>query len=170
MVYVADQIGAAFEDAVELISRAEGHVVVLGVGTSGTVSRQLVSTLARAGTPSFFVDATEALHGDLGMITARDTVMLVSDSGETKEMIRLLPHLAYLSTPIVALVGNQRSTLADAADVAIELSTRHEAAPAGLLSAVFMLSAIGVGEALAAALREERERNLDGRRPRRRVL
>src|SRR5687768_8713865 len=113
---LADRVDERFALACEVLHDTEGHVVVSGVGKSGIIGRKIASTLASTGTPALFVNAAEAHHGDLGMITSKDTAVLISNSGETDEVIGLLPHLKGLRIPVIAMVGNTESTLARNAD------------------------------------------------------
>src|SRR3989442_7520329 len=116
-----------FLDAVGLILACRGRVVVTGIGKSGHIARKIAATLASTGTPAFFVHAAEASHGDLGMITADDVVLLLSNSGETDELVSLLPHLKRQGARLIALTGNEQSSLAHAADVHLDASVDAEA-------------------------------------------
>jgi arabinose-5-phosphate isomerase len=138
-----------------------GHVVITGIGKSGIIGRKIAATLASTGTPSFFVHPAEAFHGDLGMITERDTVLLVSYSGETEEVVRLLPHLLRLGAPIISLVGALDSTLARAADVAIDVSVEREVCPNNLAPTNSTLAALAMGDALAVSLMRARQFGVD---------
>src|SRR5215470_15578023 len=125
-------LGAAFAAAVELIREAKGRAIVTGLGKSGHIARKLAATLASTGTPAFFVHAAEAGHGDLGMITPDDVVVMLSNSGETDELMLLTPHLKRQGAKIIALTGNQHSSLAQAADVHLDTAVDGEAGPLGL--------------------------------------
>jgi arabinose-5-phosphate isomerase len=153
---LADRIDGAFEEAVALLLGTEGRVVVCGVGKSGQIGRKLASTLASTGTPAFFVNAAEAHHGDLGMITSKDTAVLISNSGETDEVIGLLPHLKGLRIPVIAMVGNTESTLARNADVVLDVSVDREVCPNNLAPTSSTLVTLALGDALAVALIRER--------------
>jgi arabinose-5-phosphate isomerase len=153
---LADRMDRAYARAVQLLLRTRGHVVVLGVGKSGHIGRKIAATLASTGTPSFFVHPTEAFHGDLGMITERDAVVLISCSGETEEVVRLLPHLERAGIPIIALVGKLGSTLSERADVALDVSVEREACPHNLAPTTSTLAALAMGDALAISLMEAR--------------
>ncbi len=153
---LALRVDRNYARAVQLMLRTQGHVVVLGVGKSGHVGRKVAATLASTGTPSFFVHPTEAFHGDLGMITEHDAVLLLSCSGETEEVVRLLPHLERIGVPIVALVGNKESTLAKRADVMLDVSVEREACPHNLAPTTSTLAAMAMGDALAVSLMQAR--------------
>ncbi len=149
---LGDRVDASFGSAVHVLAGVEGHVVVLGVGKSGLIGRKLAATFASTGTPSFFVHAGEAAHGDLGMITDRDAVLLISYSGETREVIDLLPHLRTRTIPTVALVGRPTSTLAQAVDVAIDIGVEREICPHDLAPTSSTVATVAMGDALAVSL------------------
>jgi arabinose-5-phosphate isomerase len=150
------RIDDGFARACELILSGEGRVVVLGVGKSGHIGSKIAATLASTGTPAFFVHPAEAGHGDLGMITANDVVLVLSNSGETDEINRILPVLKRLGNPIVALTGNPASTLAKHADVHLDVSVEEEACPLGLAPTSSTTAALVMGDALAIALLQTR--------------
>jgi arabinose-5-phosphate isomerase len=158
---LADRVDESFGRAIGLMYATPGHVVITGIGKSGIIGRKIAATLASTGTPSFFVHPAEAFHGDLGMITERDTVLLVSYSGETEEVVRLLPHLLRLGAPIISLVGALDSTLARAADVAIDVSVEREACPNNLAPTNSTLAALAMGDALAVSLMRARQFGVD---------
>ena len=145
-----------FAHACELILSTSGRVVVLGVGKSGHIGSKIAATLASTGTPAFFVHPAEASHGDLGMITGDDIVLVLSNSGETDEINRILPVLKRLGNPIVALTGNPGSTLAKHADVHLDVSVEEEACPLGLAPTSSTTAALVMGDALAIALLQTR--------------
>lgn len=151
-----DRIGDAFARACELCLAARGRVVVCGLGKSGHVANKTASTLASTGTPAFFLHAAEASHGDLGMLTADDVLLAISRSGETAELLALLPHLRRLSAPVIAITGNAASTLAQAADAHLDASVSEEACPLNLAPTASSTAALAMGDALAAALLEAR--------------
>jgi arabinose-5-phosphate isomerase len=151
-----DRIDAAFAGACELCLAARGRVVVCGLGKSGHIANKIAATLASTGTPAFFLHAAEAVHGDLGMITAGDVVLVVSHSGETPELLSLLPHLRRLATPVIAITGNTVSALAQAATVHLDASVSEEACPLNLAPTASTTAALAMGDALAAALLEAR--------------
>ena len=127
-----------------------------GIGKSGHVARKLAATLASTGTPAFFVHPTEASHGDLGMITADDVVVMLSNSGETDELVMLMPHLKREGATLVALTGNEQSSLAQAADVHLDAAVDAEACPLGLAPTASTTAALALGDALALALLDAR--------------
>ena len=127
-----ERIDQNFVRACQIILQCQGRVVVIGMGKSGHIGNKIAATLASTGTPAFFVHPGEASHGDLGMITTQDVVMVLSNSGETDEVIALLPVIKRLNTPMISLTGNPDSTLAQAADVNIDVRVDKEACPLGL--------------------------------------
>ncbi|MEX0951587.1 MAG: KpsF/GutQ family sugar-phosphate isomerase [Gammaproteobacteria bacterium] len=151
------RIGADFVRACEYILACRGRIVVTGMGKSGHVGGKIAATLASTGTPAFFVHPGEASHGDLGMITATDVVLALSNSGETNEIIALLPVIKRLGTPLITLTGNAQSTLATTASVNIDVSVEKEACPLGLAPTASTTAALAMGDALAIALLEARE-------------
>ncbi len=153
---LAERLGAPFVAALSLILECRGRVVVSGIGKSGHVARKLAATLASTGTPAFFVHASEAAHGDLGMIAPGDVVVVLSNSGETDELVSLLPHLKREGAAIIALTGNEQSSLAQAADVHLDAAVDAEACPLGLAPTASTTAALALGDALALALLEAR--------------
>jgi len=149
---LAERVDHRFGRAVGLLHSTPGHVIICGMGKSGLIGRKIASTLASTGTPSFFVHPGEAYHGDLGMITDRDTVVLLSYSGETEEVVRLLPHLDRLGVPTLALVGRVDSTIGRFAQVALDVSVEREACPNNLAPTNSTLTALAMGDALSVAL------------------
>jgi arabinose-5-phosphate isomerase len=158
---LAARVDESFGRAVGLMYSTPGHVVITGMGKSGNIGRKVAATLASTGTPSFFLHPAEAFHGDLGMITERDTLLLISYSGETEEVVRLLPHLLRMGTPIISLIGAMDSTLAKAADVAIDVSVAREACPNNLAPTNSTLAAMAMGDALAVSLMRARQFGAD---------
>jgi arabinose-5-phosphate isomerase len=156
IVGLAARLGADFVAAVLLILRCNGRVVVSGIGKSGHIARKLAATLASTGTPAFFVHPAEASHGDLGMITPADVVVMLSNSGETDELVLLTPHLKRQGAKIVALTGNEQSSLAQAADVHIDAAVDAEACPLGLAPTASTTAMLALGDALAIALLDAR--------------
>jgi arabinose-5-phosphate isomerase len=136
--------------------RCRGRVVVSGIGKSGHVARKLAATLASTGTPAFFVHPAEAGHGDLGMITADDVVLMLSNSGETDELMLLAPHLKRQGAKLIALTGNEKSSLAQSADVHLDVAVDAEACPLGLAPTASTTAALALGDALALALLDAR--------------
>jgi arabinose-5-phosphate isomerase len=153
---LSTRIGAAFVATVELILHCKGRVVVCGIGKSGHIGRKLAATLASTGTPAFFVHPTEASHGDLGMITPDDVVIMLSNSGETDELVTLTPHLKREGAKLVALTGNENSSLAQAADLHLDAAVDTEACPLGLAPTASTTAALALGDALAIALLDAR--------------
>ncbi|STX28635.1 arabinose 5-phosphate isomerase [Legionella beliardensis] len=151
---LTQRIDHRFEQACELLLNCQGRVVVTGMGKSGHIANKIASTLSSTGTPSFFLHPGEASHGDLGMITNQDTVIAISNSGHTNEIITLLPLLKRLQIPLIALTGNQDSTLAKAATVSLDISVKQEACPLGLAPTTSTTVSLVMGDALAIALLE----------------
>jgi arabinose-5-phosphate isomerase len=149
---VSDRLGEAFVHACRTCLAARGRVVVIGMGKSGHVARKIAATLASTGTPAFFVHPAEAQHGDIGMVTREDVVLLLSNSGETGEVLAVLPVLKRLGIPLVALTGNPQSSLARAVDVHIDVSVPSEACPLNLAPTASTTAALAMGDALAVVL------------------
>ena len=150
------RLGAPFLAAAQTLFECRGRVVVTGIGKSGHIARKIAATLASTGTPAFFVHAAEASHGDLGMITADDVVLLLSNSGETDELVLLLPHFKRQGARLIALTGNEQSSLAQAADVHLDASVDAEACPLGLAPTASTTAALALGDALALTLLDAR--------------
>ena len=145
-----------FAQACRYMLECRGRIVVTGMGKSGHVGSKIAATLASTGTPAFFVHPGEASHGDLGMFTAQDVVLALSNSGETEELLTILPLLKRLHVPLITLTGNPRSRLAAAADVNIDVSVPQEACPLGLAPTSSTTAALAMGDALAVSLLEAR--------------
>ena len=156
IVALERRLGGAFLAAARVLFGCRGRVVVTGIGKSGHIARKLAATLASTGTPAFFVHAAEANHGDLGMITGDDVVLLLSNSGETDELVSLLPHLKRQGAQVIALTGNEESSLAQAADVHLDASVDTEACPLGLAPTASTTAALALGDALALTLLDAR--------------
>ena len=150
------RLGAPFVAAVEMIINCRGRIVVSGIGKSGHIGRKLAATLASTGTPAFFVHPADASHGDLGMITPDDIVLMLSNSGETDELVALTPHLKREGARLIALTGNEQSSLAQAADVHLDAAVDVEACPLGLAPTASTTAALALGDALALALLDAR--------------
>ena len=146
----------SFIEACRLMLACQGRVVVTGMGKSGHIAGKIAATLASTGTPAFFVHPGEASHGDLGMITATDVVFALSNSGETTEIITILPLIKRLSVPLIAMTGNPKSTLSLAATANINVCVEKEACPLGLAPTASTTAALAMGDALAVALLESR--------------
>jgi len=153
---LTQRIDQHFEKACELLLACKGRIVVSGMGKSGHIGNKIASTFSSTGSPAFFMHPGEASHGDLGMITRQDTVLAISNSGNTHELLILLPLLKRLEVPLITLTGNPESTLAKAADVNIDLSIRQEACPLGLAPTTSTTVALVMGDALAIALLQAR--------------
>ncbi len=153
---LAARIDDYFVQACELMLACVGRIVVLGIGKSGHIGGKIAATLASTGTPAFFVHPAEASHGDMGMITAQDVVVALSNSGETDEILTLLPLIKRLDVPLIALTGNPASTLATMADVHLDVSVVQEACPLGLAPTASTTATLAMGDALAVALLEVR--------------
>ena len=145
-----------FVHACELMLGCQGRIVVIGMGKSGHIGSKIAATLASTGSPAFFVHPGEASHGDLGMITPKDVVMAFSNSGETEEILTILPLIKRLGVPLIALTGNPASRLGRAADVHIDVSVAQEACPLGLAPTSSTTVALVMGDAMAVALLEQR--------------
>ncbi len=150
------RIDEAFTRACRLILACEGRVVVTGMGKSGHVGDKIAATLASTGTPAFFVHPGEASHGDLGMITPKDVVLALSNSGETDELLTILPVIKRQQVPLIALTGRPASRLAQAADAHLDVGVEKEACPLGLAPTASTTAALAMGDALAVALLEAR--------------
>ena len=153
---MAARIGPEFAAAVEVVLRCTGRVVVMGMGKSGHIGRKIAATLASTGTPSMFVHPGEASHGDLGMITAVDVVLAISNSGESEELTVILPPLRRLQVPVIALTGGCQSALALHADVVLDSSVAQEACPLNLAPTASTTAQLAMGDALAVALLDAR--------------
>ena len=158
---LAARLGASFVEAVARLHDCRGRVVVSGLGKSGHIARKLAATLASTGTPALFVHPTEAHHGDLGMIAPGDVVIMISNSGETDELVALVPHLKRQGATIVAITGNETSSLAQAADVRLDAAVDGEAGPLGVAPTASTTAALALGDALALALLDARGFTLD---------
>jgi arabinose-5-phosphate isomerase len=150
------RLDASFDKAVEIFLACTGRVVATGMGKSGIFAQKVSATLASTGQSSFFLHPAEAIHGDLGRIVKGDVVVALSNSGDTDEILALLPWVKRLGAPIVAMTGNPRSPLAQAADVHLDVSIRTEACPLGLAPTASTTAALAMGDALSMALLERR--------------
>lgn len=150
------RLGEEFAEACRLMLACEGRIVVTGMGKSGHVGSKIAATLASTGSPSFFLHPAEAIHGDIGMITARDVVLALSNSGETDELLTILPVIKRLDVPLIALTGNHASTLARHATVTLDVSVPAEACPLNLAPTASTTAALAMGDALAVAMLEAR--------------
>ena len=146
------RIDAHFDAAVEMILACEGRVIMTGMGKSGIVAHKISATLASTGTPSFYLHPAEGIHGDLGMVTGEDVIIALSNSGETGEILNILPSLRRIGAKLIAMVGNSDSTLAKNADVVLNVGVKKEACPLGLAPTSSTTAALAFGDALAMAL------------------
>ena len=146
------RIDRDFERALDLMQQCSGRVVVTGMGKPGFIGRKIAATFASTGTPSFFVHPAEAIHGDLGMITKQDIVIAISNSGETEEITRLLSTIKKIGARLIALTGNQQSTLAENSDVVLNVGLEREACPWNLAPTASTTASLAMGDALALCL------------------
>ncbi|GAB3489176.1 KpsF/GutQ family sugar-phosphate isomerase [Marinomonas epiphytica] len=154
---LSTRINDSFAQAVKMLLSNTGRTIVCGMGKSGLIGKKIAATLASTGTPSFFLHPGEAFHGDLGMIQPQDTLILISYSGETEELMRLLPSLKNFGNPCIALVGNMASTLAKHCDCVLDISVDRETCPNNLAPTTSTTMTAAVGDALAVALMEVRD-------------
>jgi arabinose-5-phosphate isomerase len=147
-----EKLNSDFEKAVEIIFSSRGRVVVTGMGKSGLVGKKIAATLASTGTPAFFLHPAEASHGDLGMVTADDVIVAISNSGETEELVGLIPFLKRFNVRLISMTGNPDSTLSKAAEVTLDVSVKEEACPMGVVPTASTTATLAMGDALAVAL------------------
>lgn len=153
---LADRIDGAFLHALSLILNCHGRVIVCGIGKSGHIGRKIASTLASTGTPAFFVHPAEASHGDLGMITAQDVVITISNSGESMEVLNIVPSIKRQGAKLIAITGKPESTLARDADAHLDAAVAQEACPLNLAPTASTTAVLALGDALAVALLDAR--------------
>jgi arabinose-5-phosphate isomerase len=153
---LVDRLDERFAEAVLLVRGCKGRVIVTGMGKSGIICRKIAATLASTGTPAFFLHPAEAVHGDLGVIQADDVVIAMSYSGETEELTRVLETLKRIGAPLVAMTGDMKSTLAKAANVALDCRVSEEACPMNLVPTASTTAALAMGDALAMAVLVEK--------------
>ena len=153
---IADRIGSEFENAVNSILECKGRLIILGMGKSGLISQKIASTMASTGTPSHFVHPADAFHGDLGMITNEDVVLMISNSGETHELLQIIPPLKKKMIPIIAMVGKKNSTLFNNVNHPLNTSVEKEACTLDLAPTASTTATLAMGDALAVALLESR--------------
>ena len=149
-------LGSDFSKTVDLMKASTGHVVVCGMGKSGIIGRKISATLASTGTPSLFLHPAEAIHGDLGMVRRGDIVLLISYSGSTEEIVRLLPAFKRLDARLIAMTGNPSSIIATSAEISLDISVDREACPLNLAPTTSSLNSLVLGDAIAVALMEAR--------------
>jgi len=153
---LADRIDAQFARAVELILECRGRIITTGIGKSGAIARKIAATFASTGTPSVFLHPAEGVHGDLGMVTAADLVLSLSSSGESDELLAILPALKRLAIPLIAMTGGPDSALARASDIVLEVRVDREACPMNLAPTTSTTAMLALGDALALAVMELR--------------
>ena len=149
---LARTVGRNFEKAVECMARCEGRVIVTGMGKPGFIARKIAATLASTGTPSLYPHPAEAVHGDIGMVTEKDVMIAISQSGETEEIVRLISMIKKNGVPLIALTSNPSSTLARAASIVLNLGVTKEACPLNLAPSASTTTALAMGDALALSL------------------
>lgn len=147
-----DKIDERFVEAVELLDKCTGKVIVIGIGKSGIVSQKIASTFACTGTPAFFLHPAEGIHGDIGMLSKGDVAVAISNSGETQEIIQLLPIIKRWGITLIVMTGNPRSILAQSGDVVLDTAVKEEACPLGLVPTASTTATLAMGDALALAL------------------
>lgn len=153
---LVDRIDHHFAKACQYLHDCEGRIAVMGVGKSGHISKKIAATFASTGSPAFFIHPSEAKHGDMGMVTKKDVLLILSNSGESEEIISILPFIKRLHIPLITLTGKPRSTLAKAATINIDVSVKKEACPLGLAPTSSTTAALVMGDALAMALLDKR--------------
>jgi arabinose-5-phosphate isomerase len=153
---LVDRLDERFDDAVQLLRQCTGRVILTGMGKSGIICRKIAATLTSTGTPALFLHPAEAIHGDLGVIRGDDVIVALSYSGETDELLRLLETIRRLGAKLIAITGGPRSTLAQAADVALDCSVLEEACPMNLVPTASTTAALALGDALAMTLLVEK--------------
>lgn len=151
-----DRLDNHFAKAVDVLARCKGKVVVSGMGKSGLIGQKIAATLASTGTSSFFLHPAEGVHGDLGMLARRDALIAISNSGETQELLQLLPYVERMSIPVIGLTGRVDSTLGKHCDVVLDVSVEEEACPMGLAPTASTTATLALGDALAVALLQKR--------------
>jgi arabinose-5-phosphate isomerase len=156
LMALAHGLDEGFVAAVDAIKTCKGHVITVGIGKSGHVAAKIAATLSSTGTPAAFVNAGEAAHGDLGAITSRDVVVAVTHSGETPEVLRLLPRISAVEAPLIAIVGHPASTLGAAADAVLPTLVDIEADPLNMAPTCSTTAAMALGDALAVAVAARR--------------
>jgi len=156
---IVDRLDSTFVQMVDLIYGSRGRVVLTGIGKSGIVARKIVATLNSTGTPSLFLHPVEAMHGDLGMVSAEDVVLALSNSGETDELNVLIPSIKRIGCPLIAFTGGMNSTLGRQSDIAIDVGVEREACPLGLAPTASTTALLAVGDALAVTLLDKRKFN-----------
>jgi arabinose-5-phosphate isomerase len=152
LLTLSDHIGGDYDDAINLLLSCKGKVVISGVGKSGHIGKKIAASLSSTGTPSFFVHSTEGVHGDLGMIQEKDIVILISNSGETTEVLSVIPSIKKIGSKIIAITSKGNSTLAEEADVVLTYQYDSEADPLNLAPTTSAMLTLVIGDALAVTL------------------
>ncbi len=150
------KIDDSFDNAIELIYKTQGKLIIMGVGKSGLVGAKMAATFASTGTPSFFIHPTEALHGDLGMLSTGDSVIAISNSGESEELIKILPHLHRMKIPLIGMSGRKDSNLGKFSDIFLDISVEKEACPLNSAPTTSTTLTMAIGDCLAVAMMEKR--------------
>ena len=156
LLQAAARLDQSFLDAIDLILKTKGKLIITGVGKSGLVGAKMAATFASTGTSSFFLHPTEALHGDLGMIGKEDTLLAISFSGESEELTKILPHIKRFNIPLIGLTGDATSSLGTYADVVLDIAVEKEACPLGIAPTTSTTLTMALGDALAVALMERK--------------
>jgi len=151
-----ERVGADFETAINLIYNCKGRIIITGMGKSGHIGRKIAATLTSTGTPSYFLHPAESTHGDSGIITRQDVVIAISNSGETAELLNLLPLIKRFGVPMIAMTGKMSSTLSQKADVTLDISIEREACPLGKAPTTSTTATLAMGDALAICLLQKR--------------
>jgi arabinose-5-phosphate isomerase len=151
-----ERLNSSFQDTIDIIYESKGKVIVTGMGKSGLIGKKIAATLASTGTPAFFMHPAEASHGDLGMVSSEDVVIAISNSGETDELLALVPFLNRFNVHLIAMTGETNSTLAKAADVNLDVTVKEEACPLGIVPTASTTASLAMGDALAVALLTKR--------------
>ncbi len=153
---LAERIDQSFSRAVDTLYQCKGRVVLMGMGKSGLIARKIASTFASTGTPALFLHPAEGLNGDFGMLAKEDVVITISNSGETRELLEILPLIKRFGNRLISLTGNLKSTLARAGDICLDIHVKEEACPLGLAPTASTTTALALGDALAVTLMEKR--------------
>lgn len=151
-----DRLGDSFEEAINLLYACKGRVIITGMGKSGHIGKKIAATFSSTGTPSYFLHPAESTHGDSGVITREDIVLAISNSGETSELLQLLPLIKRFGVKMIALTGKQNSTLSQKSDVTLDISVEKEACPLNLAPTASTTATLAMGDALAVCLLEKR--------------
>lgn len=146
------RLGYEFDQAIDILAKCSGRVIITGMGKGGIVGQKISATLASTGTPSLFLHSAEAIHGDLGRVTREDVILAISNSGETEEVIRLLPLIKKIGSKLIAMTGNIKSTLAKHSDVVLDVGVKIEACPLGLAPTASTTVTLAMGDAIAVCL------------------